>query len=185
MSENKFLKIFNTLKENEEFSIINFAAMENGKFVDFQYFTIEKNGYFYYIENSYNNLIYSSSSLTITAFKKIDWNTKQQCRSSEPVKEMQDILYYVAETERLNFDIMKNTYKQKINHEFLTIKHHATMLSYLLQTGGFRELEVLKNIERAEMIQHDKKYKIVKLYNGDNSIDINLYDKTWGRLIVG
>ena len=59
------------------------------------------------------------------------------------------------------------------------------MFEHLKSISGYREKEVLQNIEFAEMIQHDKNYKIVKLYNGNNTIEINLHDKTWQRLIVG
>ena len=70
----KLENIFKKIKENENFKITGFAEMDinNKHFIDYEYFTIEKNNIFFYIQKNYYG------PFEVTAYKKINWNKKQQ-----------------------------------------------------------------------------------------------------------
>ena len=69
-------EILEEIKESEFASVVSFAKMDekNEKFVDYEYFTIEFDNMYFYIEDSKT----SFRGRTITPYIKIDYNHKEQ-----------------------------------------------------------------------------------------------------------
>lgn len=149
--------------------IVNFAEMKNGSFTDYKYFTIERNGYYFYIEeNEYNT--WTFAPITITAYKKIDFWHKIQCSYPIGAYSKKDVLNYINNTIKKQKKPLKDVYKQR-NLDFEKYKkqnekEYKNIFERL--NLGYREKEILKNIEHVEMIQNDGTYKVYKIYNSKN-----------------
>lgn len=181
------IKLFNKIRETEKYYITNFAKMDknNKKFEDFEYFTIEKENVFFYIQKA------ALGGFEVTAFKKIDWNTKQQVKY--PVQfynfeELEKIITEMIEKNKKGFlNILSKTNPQKIFHELSTFYNfnnkYQTLEKHLKDIAGFRENEIFKNIERVETKINNEQYHVLEFYNKTGqSFAINI--KNIERLIV-
>lgn len=190
--ENLF-NLLKTIKEDEFAYITSFAEMDkdNKNFKDYEYFLIEKENMFFYIQKTSitdwaNNI---NGKYSVTAYKKIDYNTKQQLSypvGFENYEELKNIIAEMLE-ELSNKNTLSKTYKQIINHELKTFYNtqygKITLFDYLKKIAGYRELEVLKNIDHMTMNINNKDYLVLEFYNKENqSFAINT--KNINRLII-
>lgn len=188
--------LFELLKiiEEEEFAdITNFAKMDekNEKFVDFEYFTIEKENMFFYIEKTtIADLVNGiNGKYSVTAYKKIDYNHKQQLsypKGFNTCEELKEIVKNMIKEYKYK-NVLKNTYKQDINYElkqYVNTKFgKLTILQYLKKIAGYREQEILKNINKITMNLNNKDYLVFEFYDKkNNSFAINT--KNLERLII-
>lgn len=172
------------IKESEFASITRFAETDekNTNFKDYEYFIIEKENMFFYIQTSTvtDNISGIFENYTITAYKKINYNTKQQL--SFPVgfntfEELKNIVNkMIIELKYKN--TLKNTYKQEVNYEFKRIIEtkfgKMTIFDYLKRIAGNREKEILKNIDKITMNLNNEKYLVFEFFdNKNNSFAIN------------
>ena len=84
-------------------------------------------------------------------------------------------------------NVLKNTYKQDINYElkqYVNTKFgKLTILQYLKKIAGYREQEILKNINKITMNLNNKDYLVFEFYDKkNNSFAINT--KNLERLII-
>lgn len=188
--------LFELLKiiEEEEFAdITNFAKMDekNEKFIDFEYFTIEKENMFFYIEKAtiadlVNRI---NGKYSVTAYKKIDYNHKQQLsypKAFETYEELKEIIKNMIK-EYKNKNVLPDTYKQDINWELKqyinTDLGKMTIFQYLKQIAGYREKEILRNIDKMIMNINNKDYLVFEFFDkNNNSFAINA--KNIKRLII-
>lgn len=181
--ENIFLKI----KEEENFKVTNFAEMDvnNKHFTDFEYFTIEKNGLFFSINKEY------FGGFKVTAYSKIDWNTKQQVTYLKEFYEFDElktiINNIIEENKKRKLQPLKDTYKQTIHYELKTFVNfngkYQTLKKHLQDIAGTREKEILHNIDHVEMKQNDGKYYVLEFYN-KNGQSFAINTKNIERLII-
>ena len=179
--------LFELLKliEEEEFAdITNFAKMDekNEKFIDFEYFTIEKENMFFYIEKTtIADLVNGiNGKYSVTAFKKIDYNHRQQLsypKGFETYEELKEIVKNMI-SEFKNKKCLINTHKQVINYELYkyinTDFGKITIFDYLKKIAGYREKEILKNIDKITMNINNDNYLVFEFYNkNNNSFAIN------------
>lgn len=169
-------ELLKEFKNMEGISIVKMAENKNGSWKDYEYFTLEKDGYFFYIENS----ICSWEGITITAYKKIDYNHKIQIDYPRTIKNIQDALDYIEKTiTRKKEEPLKGVFKQSINGEFLKTqkqneKEYKTIFERL--SLGYREKEILKNINHIEHLQNDGVYNVFAIYDNNNNcfqIEVN------------
>lgn len=181
--ENLF-NLLQLIKEEEFANITRFAEMDknNKKFKDYEYFTIEKNNMFFCIDkttmtdwvNGINN------TYSVTAYKKINYNTKQQLsypKGFETYEELKNIIEEMSK-ELSTKNPLTNTYKQDVNYELKRIYNteygELTLINYLNKIAGYREKEILNNIDKITMNLNNKDYLVFEFYNKkNNSFAIN------------
>lgn len=164
---NDIFNFINEIKENENIKITYFAERKNNKFVDYEYFTIEKENIFFYIQFSLWR------GYEVTAYKKIDFNHKQQISYPKNFKSNNELLKIIneiiEENKIRNFLPLQKTYKQTIYHELLTYYNfngkYQTLEKHLQDIAGIREKEILKNIDFVEMKQNDGVYLVFEFYS--------------------
>ena len=83
---NDIFNFINEIKEEENIKITYFAERKNKKFIDYEYFTIEKENIFFYVQ--FNNF----RGYEVTAYKKIDFNHKQQITYPKTFKNNNELL---------------------------------------------------------------------------------------------
>lgn len=181
------------IKEEEFANITRFSEInkDNTNFKEFEYITIEKENMFFYIEKTnitdWANGI--DKTYSITAYKKIDYNHKQQIsypKAFETYEELKEIIKNMIK-ELKNKNVLKNTYKQDINWELKkyvnTNLGKMTIFQYLKQIAGYREKEILKNIDKMTMNLNNEKYLVFEFFDkNNNSFEINA--KNIDRLII-
>lgn len=173
------------IKEEENIKITNFAPIENNKFVDFEFFTIEKEGLFFYVQKSY------FGGYEVTTYQKINFNKKQQLFYPVKFYNKDDLLKiineHITDFKKRNMYPLKDTHEQTIYHELLTYYHYngkyQTLFKHLQDIAGFREKEILQNIDFVEMKLNNKNYFVLEFYNKTGqSFAINT--KNINRLII-
>lgn len=181
------------IKESEFASITRFAETDekNTNFKDYEYFIIEKENMFFYIQtstmtDSINGIF---ENYTITAYKKINYNTKQQLSFPAGFNTFEELKNIVNKMiiELKYKNTLKNTYKQEVNYEFKRIIEtkfgKMTIFDYLKRIAGNREKEILKNIDKITMNLNNEKYLVFEFFdNKNNSFAINA--KNIERLII-
>lgn len=189
----KLFDLLQKIKEEEFASITRFAEVNNEKtnFEDFEYIIIEKDNMFFSIDKTsitaWINGI--NGTYSVTAYKKIDYNHKQQLsypKAFETYEELKEIIKNMIK-ELKNTNVLKNTYKQDINWELKqyinTNLGEMTILQYLKQIAGYREKEILKNIDKMTMNINNKDYLVFEFFDkNNNSFAINT--KNIDRLII-
>jgi hypothetical protein len=161
------LNYIKEIKEEENIKITNFAPIENNKFIDFEFFTIEKEGLFFYIQKSY------FGGYEIATFKKINFNKKQQLFYPVKFYNKDDLLKiidsHIIDYKKRNMQPLKDTHEQTIYHELLTYHHYngkyKTLFNHLKDIAGFREKEILQNIDFVEMKINNKNYFVLEFTN--------------------
>lgn len=189
-------KLFNLLQKirKEEFANITRFAETNEKntnFKEYEYFIIEKDNMFFYIEKTtitdWVNGI--DGTYSITAYKKIDYNHKQQLsypKAFETYEELKQIIENMI-NEFKEKSVLPSTYKQEINWELKqyvnTKLGKMTILQYLNQIAGYREKEIFKNIDKITMNLNNENYLVFEFFDkNNNSFAINT--KNIDRLII-
>lgn len=166
---NDLFNYIKEIKEEKNIRIASFAKMDdkNKEFLDFEYFTIEKEGLFFYIQKSY------FGGYEVTTYKKINFNKKQQLFYPVKFYHKDDLLKIIDEHitgyKKRNIKPLKNTHEQIIYHELLTYHHYngkyQTLFNHLKNIAGFREKEILQNIDFVEMKLNNKNYFVLEFYN--------------------
>lgn len=179
-------EILKEIKESEFASVVSFAKMDekNEKFVDYEYFTIEFDNMYFYIEDSKTNF----TGRTITPYIKIDYNHKEQADYPIEFYTFEDLQKIVLEQTKKR-EGQKNGFgpKQRLNFDF-DIYHETgfgkiTLFRYLQKIAGYREKEILQNIDKITMNLNNDKYLVYELYNKQGqSFAINC--KNLDRLII-
>lgn len=179
--------LFNMLKEIKESefaTITRFAETDekNTKFKDYEYFIIEKENMFFYIQNSTmtDSIDGIFEKYTITAYKKINYNTKQQLSfptGFNTFEELKNIINKML-IELKYKNPIKYTFKQDVNSELKGIIEtkfgKMTKLEYLKKIAGNREKEILRNIDKISMNLNNKNYLVIEFFdNKNNSFAIN------------
>ena len=189
----KLFDLLQKIKEEEFANITRFAETneKNTNFKEYEYFIIEKDNMFFYIEKTtiadWINGI--DGTYSITAYKKIDYNHKQQLsypKAFETYEELKQIIENMIK-EYKNKNVLSDTYKQDINWELKqyinTDLGKMTIFQYLKQIAGYREKEILKNIDKMTMNINNKDYLVFEFFDkNNNSFAINI--KNIDRLII-
>lgn len=189
----KLFDLLQKIKEEDFASVTRFAETNknNNDFKEYEFFIIEKENMFFYIEKTsitdWVNGI--DCTYSITAYKKIDYNHKQQLsypKAFETYEELKEIIKNMIK-ELKNTNVLKNTYKQDINYELKqyinTNLGKMTIFQYLKQIAGYREKEILKNIDKMTMNINNKDYLVFEFFDkNNNSFAINT--KNVDRLII-
>ena len=173
------------IKEEENIRITNFAPIEKNNFVDFKYFTIEKEGLFFYIEKA------QFDGYEIITYKKINFNKKQQLFYPMKFYHKDDLLKiideHITDYKKRNMKPLKDTHEQTIYYDLSTYKHYngkyQTLFKHLQDIAGIREKEILQNIDFVEMKLNNKNYCVLEFTNKTGqSFAINT--KNIDRLII-
>lgn len=191
--ENRIFDLLTKIKNEEFAKITYFAEMDekNEKFVDYEYFAIEKGGIFFYIQNATITDMISRiyKPFTITAYRKHDFMHKQQLAlpvGFETYEELKEIV--LKDIEKLKDKIpLKDTHKQTMHYDLLTYHQteygKITLFDYLKKIAGYRELEILKNIDYVTMNINNNKYCVLEFYN-KNGQSFAINTKNINRLII-
>lgn len=150
--------------------IIYFAKMKNGDFLDYEYFTIERKNYIFYIKkNDFSS--WTFAPVTITAYKKIDYWKKVQCDYPIGAYNMQDILNYINKNIKEQSEALKDCYGQRnLDFERYKKQNEKDYKNIFERLNlGYREKEILNNIERVEMIQNDGDYLVYKIVDNKSN----------------
>ena len=186
------IDILKKIKKEGFAYITNFAEMykQNKKFKEYEYFTIEKNGLFFYIEKTSMGCFIDGiiERFTVTAYKKINYNTKQQLgypQGFNDYEELKEIIDKISNEPTKS--TLPKTSKQTINLELNTYYNteygYITLMNYLCKIAGYREKEILKNIDKITMNLNNANYLVLEFYNKDGqSFAINT--KNIDRLII-
>lgn len=164
---NDIFNFINEIKEEENIKITYFAERRNKKFIDYEYFTIEKENIFFYVQ--FNNF----RGYEVTAYKKIDFNHKQQITYPKTFKNNNELLKIIDEIIETNktreLAPLPSTHKQTIYYQLLTYHNfngkYQTLEKHLQDIAGIREKEILKNIDFVEMKQNDGVYLVLEFYS--------------------
>lgn len=181
------------IKKEEFANITRFAETnkENTNFKEYEYFIVEKENMFFYIEKTsitdWVNGI--DGTYSIIAYEKIDYNHKQQLsypKAFETYEELKEIIKNMLK-EYKNKNVLPGTYKQDINWELKqyinTDLGKMTIFQYLKQIAGYREKEILKNIDKMTMNLNNEKYLVFEFFDkNNNSFAVNV--KNIDRLII-
>lgn len=181
------------IKKEEFADITRFAEInkDNTNFKEYEYFIIEKENMFFYIEKTsitdWVNGI--NGNYSVVAYEKIDYNHKQQLsypKAFETYEELKKIIKNML-NEYKSKNVLPNTYKQDINWELKqyinTDLGKMTIFQYLKQIAGYREKEILKNIDKMTMNLNNEKYLVFEFFDkNNNSFAINT--KNIDRLII-
>ena len=181
------------IREEEFANITYFAEMDekNTKFKDFEYFTIEKENLFFYIEKTSTTLWVSGimEKYSITTYEKINCYKKQQIYYPKGFNTYEELKNIVNEKIKdfINKNPLPKTNEQTIYYELSqyveTSFGKLTILNYLKQIAGIREKEILKNLDKITMNLNNNKYLILEFHNKEGqSFAINT--KNIDRLIV-
>ena len=186
------IDILQKIKKEEFADITSFAEMDiqNKKFKEYEYFTIEKNNLFFYIEKTSMGCFIDGiiKRFTITAYKKINYNTKQQLNYPQGFNDYEELKEII---DKISNEPIKNTLpktsKQPIIFELNTYYNteygYITLLNYLYKIAGYREMEILKNIDKITMNLNNANYLVLEFYSKDGqSFAINT--KNINRLII-
>lgn len=182
---NDLFNYIKEIKEEENIKITNFSPIENNKFVDFEFFTIEKEGLFFYVQKSY------FGGYEITTYKKINFNKKQQLFYPVKFYHKNDLFKIIDEQitdyKKRNIKPLKDTHEQTIYYELLTYYNYngkyQTLFNHLKDIAGFREKEILQNIDFVELKLNNKNYFVLEFTNKTGqSFAINA--KNIDRLII-
>lgn len=190
--ENLF-DLLQKIREEEFANITYFAEMDekNTKFKDFEYFTIEKENLFFYIEKTSTTLWVSGimEKYSITTYEKINCYKKQQIYYPKGFNTYEELKNIVNEKIKdfINKNPLPKTNEQPIYYELSqyveTSFGKLTILNYLKQIAGIREKEILKNLDKITMNLNNNKYLILEFHNKEGqSFAINT--KNIDRLIV-
>ena len=94
------------------------------------------------------------------------------------------MITYFLDTKSKNFNNLKDCYEQTIFYELSTIKNGITLFEHLKRIAGYREKEILKDLDYIKELQTDNHYHILQFISkSGESFEINCKD--WDRLIVG
>lgn len=122
------INILQKIKKEEFAYITKFAEMDiqNKKFKEYEYFIIEKNDLFFYIEKPSMGCFFNgvTEQFSVTAYKKINYNTKQQLtypRGFNNYEELKEIINKILKEPQKK--ILPKTSKQTINYELNTYYH--------------------------------------------------------------
>lgn len=180
---NELFNYVKEIKEKEGLKITCFAPIENDVFIDYQYFTIEKDGLFFYIQNRY------FGGYEITTYKKINFNKKQQLFYPVDFYNKEDLLKIIKEhiQKAKIHKPFKDAPTQTIYWDLLTYYNYnnkyQTLWNHLQDMAGFREKEILQNIDFVEMKLNNKNYCVLEFYNKTGQA-FAINTKNIDRLIV-
>lgn len=171
----KIIDLLKYMKGLKNTYVLYFSELKNEKFTDFEYFSIERNSFIYYIQKELN----SFQGITITAYKKLDFNKKIQIKYPQKIESLKDCLSYIKDTEKNHYNGLK-TNTQNISFDFLRTKNNGesdykNIFDRL--NLGYREKEILKHKKTFEMLQNDGTYKVYRIYDNKNNyfdVEINL-----------
>ncbi len=191
--KDKIFELLQTIKDEEFAYITRFARTNknNQGFEDYSYFLIEKEDAYFYIQEAtttdfINNI---KGTFTVTPYKKINYNTKQQIDypiGFNTYQELKNIILQILK-QLPSKKPLKGTYQQVIHHELKTFCDTSygkiTLLEYLKKIAGYRELEILSSIKKITMNLNNEKYLVLEFFNKNNqSFAINA--KNIERLII-
>ncbi len=190
--ENTLFDLLKKIKKEEFGTIAYFAETDTKetKFKDFEYFEIEKNGLIFYIQNATmnDNINKIYTKFTITPYIKHNFNCKQQFDYPIGFNTFDELVElckkYIIKKRNTP---LANTSKQTIYFELLTYKNtkfgKITLLQYLREIAGYRELKILNNIDYITMNLNNENYLVLEFYSKDGqSFAINT--KNINRLII-
>lgn len=151
---------------------------QNGLFVDFKYALVEYNGEFYYLQGNLN-MFYP---FTATRYSKVSPYMKRQNAYPHEVYDTEQLFDYMNESHVQRK--LKDTHDQRIFLTYLYgLRDGRTALWRLEhELAGFREKDVLENLESITTIQHTHDYHVLR-FHGKNG---NYFDyETKSRRITG
>lgn len=191
--KDKIFELLQTIKDEEFAYITRFAKTNknNQGFEEYSYFLIEKEDTYFYIQEAtmtdfINNI---KGTFTVTPYKKINYNTKQQIDypiGFNTYQELKNIILQILK-QLPSKKPLKGTFQQVIYHELETLHNTSygkiTLLDYIKKIAGYRELEILSSIEKITMNLNNEKYLVLEFFNKNNqSFAINA--KNIERLII-
>ena len=172
--EKSFCELVEAIKQNESIKIKDIASLveviemeyispfngdrkETGSThigYDFQYLTIEYKNNYYYIQHE------RFANFEVTGYMKVSPTTKQQATYSTPFKDYNELLAHI-EIEKQYIRPLAKTNTQKL---------YLLTLSSVKNVSGFRENEILKNLDDVYTSQHDKSAHVLTFVsiNGDS-----------------
>ena len=185
------MKLYSTMNPQEWKDLLNLLTAQgcklvsfpetdtNGLFVDFKYATVEYNGAFYYLQGN-SNMFYS---FTVTRYLKL--SPYEGLQESYPCT--------VYSTDEL-FEYMKHGGRNRPLPNTQTKRIYLASNLYNLVNGktdlwrlqnklaGFREKEILNNLESITTVQHTNDYYVLRFHSKDG----NYFDyETKSRRITG
>ena len=167
--KNLFMEMINKGEGQKEYNII---------YLKNSYALVTVNDKFYYMQAEY------FGGYTITLYNKISANKKKQADYPKQFWNYSEMIAYILDTKNKKFNNLKDCYEQNIFYELLIIKNGKTLSKYLKEIAGYREKEILNNLDYIREVQDDDNYYILEFISkSGDSFGINC--KNWDRLIIG
>lgn len=138
---------------------------QNGLFVDFKYATVEYNGAFYYIQGN-SNMFYP---FTVTRYCKVSPYIKCQSGYSHDVYDTDQLFAYMNENHA-NIKLQGACDQRIFLTDLYGLRDGRTDLWRLEhELAGFREKDVLENLESITTIQHTHDYHVLRFHGKDGN----------------
>ena len=167
--EKLFKKMIKKGEEQKQYSIVYLKDC---------YALVTVNDKFYYMQEEY------FGGYTITLYNKISANEKKQADYPKKFWDYSEMIAYILDTKSKKFNSLKDCYVQSVFYELSTIKNGKTLSKYLKEIAGYREKEILNNLDYIREVRDDDNYYILEFISkSGESFEINC--KNWDRLIVG
>lgn len=184
------MKLYSTMTPQEWKDLLNwlsargckltsFPTTDNkGLFVDYKYALVEYQGEFYYLQGNLN-IFYP---FTVTRYTKVSPFVKHQNAYPHEVYDTEQLFAYMNESHIQRK--IKDTYDQRI---FLTELYRMTngctdLWRLENEWSGYREKEILANLESITTLQHTHDYHVLRFHSKDG----NYFDyETKSRRITG
>ena len=132
----------------------------NGLFVDFKYAVVEYGGMYFYLQCGFWDF-------SVTKYHKISPYEKQQSGYPRVVTTTEELLEYIK--TQTKDKPMGKTHKQRIFLTYLyALRDGKTDLWRLEhELAGFREKEILANLDLITTVMHTKDYHVLRFHSKD------------------
>lgn len=135
----------------------------DGLFVDFKYAIVEYGGMFFSLDNS-------NWEFTVCKYKKVSPYEKIQSTYPHTVFSAAELIEYI--TTQTKCAPIKDVYKQRIflGTGLYNIHNGKTALWRLKnELAGYREKEILENLDLITTIKHTKDYHVLRFHSKDGN----------------
>lgn len=163
MPKETWKEFIDSLNEMSGVTVLSYPRVDdNGLFGDFKYVHFEKDGVVYYCDSSYWDF-------TITAYKKLDAFNVIQCEYPKVVYSLDDIIRFISSKSAKMLRPLSKVCKHGLFDSDMNrvIEGKTALWRLKNEIAGYREKDVLKNLDRVELIQNTKDYRVLRFVHKD------------------
>lgn len=163
MSKETWKEFIDCLNEMSGVTILSYPRVnDNGLFEYFEYVYFEKDGVVYGCDSSYWDF-------TVTVYKKLDAFKIIQCDYPKAVYSLGDVIRVVNSNSKRVLRPVPDVYKKGLFDSDMNrvIEGKTALWRLKNEIAGYREKDVLNNLDRIELIQNTKDYRVLRFVHKD------------------